>query len=55
MCNDLCRDCEAAKADELYEWHLGNVLAERDPANDPTHKPATDAEWWAFVLSGGRD
>lgn len=51
----ICPECEAQRMEELHELHQADVLASRDPRNDPTHRDATDAEWWAWVLSGGRD
>ena len=60
MCRRSCaafplkQPCPACVA-ELLEWDteqnwLSELIA-RDPANDPAHREATDAEWWAWVMS----
>lgn len=51
----LCPGCEATKMDDLYDDHLADLVVAQDPALDPTHQPATDSEWWSWVLDGGRD
>ena len=50
-----CPACDERKWDELSWDHEMDLIASQDPRNDPTHRTATDQEWWDWVLSGGRD
>jgi len=52
----LCAACEREKWTRFADEHYFETdIAAQDPKRDPTHREATDAEWWAWVLSGGRD
>ena len=52
MLTNRCPDCFAAAMDELHDEHTADLLEAQRPADD---QEATDAEWWAWVLAGGRD
>ena len=50
-----CTPCERQRDAEMSYDHDFDQVAAKDPALEPTHRLATDSEWWAWVLSGGRD
>jgi hypothetical protein len=51
----ICQRCESEWADYAADCNDFSRIAEADPACDPRHRDATDAEWWAWLLgtSGG--
>ena len=47
--SDHCPECEAEYLLDHDADMAVNSLAARDPEADPTHKAATDREWWDFI------
>lgn len=50
-CKDLldsCSECERERAAYVEERYEFDLLCQTNPELDPSHRPATDAEWRAW-------
>lgn len=45
---DACRDCDDKRLAEMAAAHEFDLICATNPELNPTHKPATDAEWQAY-------
>ncbi len=55
MSIEFCPRCLSEWVADMDDQHAFNLVAAADPTKAPRHQDATDAEWWAWVMEGGRE